>query len=150
MTVSASNRPMKQLWSDLLVALGGEEGFLTRDLSERKVLIEILNTFGGSYSKRTIGGRENILAAIVVAAGGSASPRRGKRELLGALITALGGTPPPPYSTSTEELLAAAANAADDGEGEDLAEAPEGFAYIVNADGEYLLNADEAYILAKV
>jgi hypothetical protein len=102
----------KQLWSELLVALGGSEGFLTRDLSERQVLIEILNTFGGSYSKKTIGGRENILAAIVVAAGGSASPRRSQNELLAALITAIGGSPPSYLSSSKSELLAAAVNAA--------------------------------------
>lgn len=81
MTVSYLTRSRRQLWSDLLVAMGGSEAFLTRHLSERDVLIEILNTFGGSYSKRTIGGRENILAAIVVAAGGTASPRHGEREL---------------------------------------------------------------------
>jgi hypothetical protein len=31
-----------------------------------------------------------------------------------------------------------------------LPAAPEGFSYIVNADGGYLTNADGAYILAKV
>jgi hypothetical protein len=36
------------------------------------------------------------------------------------------------------------------GGGEELEEAPEGFAYIVNADGSFLQNADGAYILAKV
>lgn len=36
------------------------------------------------------------------------------------------------------------------GGGEELPEAPEGFAYLVNANGEYLVNADGAYILAKV
>ena len=36
------------------------------------------------------------------------------------------------------------------GGGEELEEAPEGFAYIVNADGAFLVNADGAYILAKV
>ncbi len=30
-----------------------------------------------------------------------------------------------------------------------LAAAPEGFAYLVNADGDFLVNADGAYILAK-
>ncbi len=115
MTVSASTRSTKQLWSDLLVALGGEEGFLTRDLSERQFLIEILNTFGGSYSKRTIGGRENILAAIVIAAGGNASPRHSQPELMAALVVALGGDPIAPYSSSMSELLAAAVNAADTG-----------------------------------
>jgi hypothetical protein len=120
MTVSASNRSLRQLWSDLLVALGGSEAFLTRDLSERQVLIEILNTFGESYSKRTIGGRENILARIVTAAGGSASPRHGQHELLVALVVALGGSALLPYSSSTAELVAAAVNAADTNGGGDV------------------------------
>lgn len=117
MTVSASHRPLRQLWSDLLVALGGSEAFLTRDLSERQVLIEILNTFGGSFSRLNIGGRENILAAIVTAAGGNASPRHGQNELLAALVVALGGAALPPYSSSTGELVAACVNAADAGGG---------------------------------
>jgi hypothetical protein len=32
----------------------------------------------------------------------------------------------------------------------DLPNAPEGFAYLVNADGKYIINADGAYVLAKV
>lgn len=33
--------------------------------------------------------------------------------------------------------------------GGDLPEAPEGFAYLVNADEKFIVNADGAYILAK-
>lgn len=147
MTVSASNRSIKQLWSDLLVALGGEEGFLTRDLSERQVLIELLNTFGGSYTKRTIGGRENILAAIVVAAGGTASPRHSQPELLASLVAALGGDPVDPLSSSMSQLLAAAVNSAGGGGGGDLPDLPDGFSFVVN-DDNYVLNGTD-YVITE-
>lgn len=37
----------------------------------------------------------------------------------------------------------------DGGGGGDLEEAPEGFAYLVNADDEFARNADDAFILVK-
>ena len=41
-------------------------------------------------------------------------------------------------------IIASAANSA-----EELPEAPEGFAYVLNADDEYLVNADGAYLLTQ-
>lgn len=48
-----------------------------------------------------------------------------------------------------DEVEIALTNEGGDGGG-DLPDPPNGFAYIVNADGEYLVNDDDAYILAKV
>lgn len=61
------------------------------------------------------------------------------------------------YGGSLSHLTSSVAHLMDDaaanigaGGGGDLPEAPNGFAYLVNADGAYLQNADAAYILAKV
>lgn len=54
------------------------------------------------------------------------------------------------FFTSGISVAQVAANISDGDGGEALPEAPEGFAYLVNADGEYLVNADGSYILAKV
>lgn len=115
MTASASYRSHGQLWSDLLIALGGSEAFLTRDLSERQFLFEILDVLGGSGSELVLGGRENIMAAIVNAAGGSVSPHQGNfNSLLAEFVVTLGGDRLSPLYNSTGELLAAAVNAATD------------------------------------
>jgi hypothetical protein len=100
------------------VALGGSEAFLTRDLSERQFLFEILAALGGSSSNLVLGGRENIMAAIITAAGGSVSPHEGGfNVLLAELVVALGGDPVSASHSSLGELLAAAVNAADTGGG---------------------------------
>lgn len=118
MTVSHHDRTLRQLWSDLLVALGGEEAFLTRSVSERDILLEILDIYDAPVSLRDVDDLDQLLALTVVAAGGTASHlRQSKHEMLAALVTALGGTPPSPYSSSSGELLAAAVNAVDTGGG---------------------------------
>lgn len=118
MTVSNLSRSRRQLRSDLLVALGGSEAYLTRSISERKILLEILETYAVTVSTRDVDDLDKLLARVVGAAGGTASHlRQNKHEMLAALVTALGGTAPSPYSSSTEELLAAAVNAADTGGG---------------------------------
>ncbi len=118
MTVSYNNRAYRQLWSDLLVALGGSEAFLTRSISERKVLLEILDAYEATVSLRDVDDWDALLARVVVAAGGTASHlRQNKHEMLAALVTALGGDAPSPYLSSISQLLAAAVNAADTGGG---------------------------------
>lgn len=117
MTVSHLTRTRDQLWSDLLVALGGSEAYLTRSLSEREVLFEIRDIYGGSVSKLNLAHEDEILVSIVNAAGGSASIRHSRPEMLAALVTALGGAAPDALSSSTGELLAACVNAADTGGG---------------------------------
>lgn len=118
MTVSHLTRTRDQLWSDLLVALGGDEAFLTRSLSERQIILEILDTYDSSISLLTIDDVDALLAAVVNEAGGSASHlRQNKHEILAALVTALGGTAPSSSTSSTGELLAAAVNAAEAGAG---------------------------------
>jgi hypothetical protein len=123
MTASASYRSHTQLWSDLLVALGGSEASLRRHLSERQFLFEILDVLGGSSTTLNLGGRASIMKAIVVAAGGSVSPNHVSfNVLLAQLVEALGGDPISPAYNSTAQLLAAAVNAVDTGGGGDTPE----------------------------
>jgi hypothetical protein len=115
MTASAAYRSHTQLWSDLLVALGGSEASLRRHLSERQFLFEILDVLGGSSTTLNLGGRASIMKAIVVASGGSVSPNHVSfNVLLAQLVEALGGDPISPSYNSTAQLLAAAVNAAAD------------------------------------
>ena len=60
----------------------------------------------------------------------------------------------PFMALDTNALVSAVNDALEEDEGEggggELPEAPDGFAYLVNANGDTLLNADDAYILGKV
>lgn len=115
-------------------------------MSEGELLAAIRNTYGGSVSASTHSPNE-LLASIVTAEGGSANHlTQSSAEMLASLLTARGGSGS--YLTLSEgELLAAIANT--EGGGEELEEAPNGFSYIVNAAGAFLVNSDDAYILSE-
>jgi hypothetical protein len=109
MTVSRLARSRAQMWSDLLVAVGGSESYKT--MSEEQMLAAIRNTYGGSVSAFTTS-ESDLLASIVGAAGGSTSDlTQDEERMLATLAAALGGSGSA-LTSSSDALLAASVNAA--------------------------------------
>jgi hypothetical protein len=109
MTVSRLARSRAQMWSDLLVALGGADSYKT--MSEEEMLAAIRNTYGGSVSALTTS-KSDLLASIVSAAGGSASDlTEDEEQMLAELLSALGGSGSA-LTSSPDALLAASVDAA--------------------------------------